>query len=290
MGDPRQPHRRARLLIPQAFITEWQARAPWPQPVQVEQDLILSRLMIEIAARAPLADEFVMRGGTCLHKLHLPNPLRYSEDLDYVRRTRTRIGMHLDALREIAADVGLDVHSVEQKLNLVHVILDAEPTALPGRIRVKIETNIAETEFFQEPIAIEHAVDSRWWQGKTSVPTFALTEMMATKLRALYQRSKGRDLFDLWLVLTTATPDPRTIVDGLRHYMNDAVFTYRDLAVNLRDKLEDADFRSDLDPLVLEVPDGYTVDAAADLVMEQLGALLDNAPDRAEIDAGAWRL
>lgn len=80
-------------MIPQAFITEWQARAPWPQPFQIEQDLILSRLMIEIATRPPLAEEFVMRGGTCLHKLHLPQPHRYSEDLDYVRRTKTGIGM-----------------------------------------------------------------------------------------------------------------------------------------------------------------------------------------------------
>ena len=131
-------------MIPQAFITEWQARAPWPQSVQVEQDLILSRLMIEIATRASLTDEFVMRGGTCLHKLHLQKPYRYSEDLDYVRRTRTGIGPYLDALRELAADVGLEVQSVEQKRTLVHIILDAEPTTLPGRIRIKIETNIAE--------------------------------------------------------------------------------------------------------------------------------------------------
>ena len=122
------------------------------------------------------------------------------------------------------------------------------------------------------------------------MPTFALTEMMATKLRALYQRSKGRDLFDLWLVLTSERPDPETIVAGLRHYMGDAVFAYRDLAANLLDKLKDADFRSDLDPLVLAVPDGYTVDGAADLVMEHLGALLDNAPDRAGILSGAWRI
>lgn len=277
-------------MIPQAFITEWQARVPWPQPSQVEQDLILSRLMIEIATRAPLAEEFVMRGGTCLHKLHLPKPHRYSEDLDYLRRTRTGIRAYLDALRELAADIGLDVQSVEQKRTSVSVVLDAEPTTLPGRIRIKIETNIAETEFFEEPIAIEHSVDSRWWQGQSKVPTFALTEMMATKLRALYQRRKGRDLFDLWLVLTTERPDSGAIVGGLRHYMRDGVFTYRDLAANLRDKLADADFRSDLDPLVLAVPDDYTVDSAADLVMEQLGALLDNTPDRAEIDGGAWRV
>lgn len=121
------------------------------------------------------------------------------------------------------------------------------------------------------------------------MPTFVLTEMMATKFRALYQRSKGRDLFDLRLVFTTRKPDPDKIVAGLRHYMKDKVFTYRDLAVNLRDKLEDPDFRSDTDPLVIEVPDDYAVDTAADLVMEQLGVLLDRAPDRAEVGASAWR-
>jgi predicted nucleotidyltransferase component of viral defense system len=50
--------------------------------------------------------------------------------------------------------------------------------------------------------------------------------MMATKTRALYQRSKGRDLFDLWLVLTYEDASPEEIVAGLRHYMNDSVFTY----------------------------------------------------------------
>ena len=171
----------------------------------------------------------------------------------------------------------------------MHVILDAEPTTLPGRIRIKIETNIAETEFFEEPIAVDHTVDSRWWQGEAKVPTFVLPEMMATKFRALFQRSKGRDIFDLWLVLTTQKPDPDTIVAGLRHYMRDTVFTYPNLAGNLRDKLEDPDFRSDIDPLAVALPDGYAVETAADLVMEELGVLLDNAPDPAEIEAGAWR-
>jgi predicted nucleotidyltransferase component of viral defense system len=78
-------------MIPQGALTEWQAKVPWPQPYQVEQDLILSRLMIEIARDELLGEEFVLRGGTCLHKLYLPEPLRYSEDLDYVRQTRSGI-------------------------------------------------------------------------------------------------------------------------------------------------------------------------------------------------------
>ncbi len=78
-------------MIDRPALIAWRSKAPWPNPVQVEQDLLLSRLMIEIAGDDVLGPELVMRGGTCLHKLHLPTPLRYSEDLDYVRSTRTGI-------------------------------------------------------------------------------------------------------------------------------------------------------------------------------------------------------
>ena len=74
-------------MIPRAAITEWGRVVPWPTVEQVEQDLLLSRLIIEIANDDYLGDELVFRGGTCLHKLHAPKPLRYSEDLDYVRST-----------------------------------------------------------------------------------------------------------------------------------------------------------------------------------------------------------
>ena len=276
-------------MIPADFITEWQARVPWPERYQVEQDLILSRLMIEIASDELLAGEFVMRGGTCLHKLHLPSPQRYSEDLDYVRRTTGPIGPYLDALRAITKSTGLDVSRVERGGQMVQMILDVQATDYPRPIRIKIEANIAETEPFRPITEIEHAVSSRWWSGARTVPTFALNEMMATKLRALYQRRKGRDLFDLWLVLTTQDVTPAEIVDGLRHYMRNAVFTYPQLRLNLLDKLADIAFRTDLDGLLLRLPDGYDIDDAADAVMERLGALLDNAPPQQQIVEGNWR-
>jgi len=245
--------------------------------------------MIEIASNDLLKGELVMRGGTCLHKLHLSEPYRYSEDLDYVRRTNTGIGPYLDKLREIADAVGLTVTRVEPKQSMVHMILDAEPTIPPGRIRIKVETNIAETDFFNDPTTIDHEVDSQWWRGVAPVWTFVLAEMMSTKLRALYQRRKGRDLFDLWLVLTEEKPDPEEIVAGLRHYMEVKVFTYPELAQNLRDKLNDGGFRADLDELVVEMPPDYEIGGAADLVMEQLGSRLDNAPPLDQIAGGAWR-
>ncbi len=74
-------------MIPSRLITAWSRFAPWLTDEQVEQDLVLSRLIVELANHPVLGEELVFRGGTCLHKVVLPTPLRYSEDLDYVRAT-----------------------------------------------------------------------------------------------------------------------------------------------------------------------------------------------------------
>ena len=133
-------------MIDRPALIAWRSLAPWPNPVQIEQDLLLSRLMIEIARDEALGSELVMRGGTCLNKLHLPTPLRYSEDLDYVRRTRGGIKPYTQALAKIAEQVGLTVSSRQRSGQMVHVYLDWQPTEGIGRIRIKIEMNIAETE------------------------------------------------------------------------------------------------------------------------------------------------
>jgi predicted nucleotidyltransferase component of viral defense system len=276
-------------VIPQAFITAWSITAPWPTDTQIEQDLIISRLIVEIANHELLGPELAMRGGTCLHKLHLPTPARYSEDLDYVRRTQSGIGPYLDALRAVGTTVGLTEHSHEQNRQMVHMIFDAESTSGVGRIRVKIETNLREVESFGDYVTRPYAVESPWWSGAGDVVTFSVEDLMGTKLRALYQRRKGRDLFDLWLVLTTLDPDDSLIVESLRHYIADDIFSFANLALNLTEKLGNRDFRDDLLQLLVERPASYDLDTAADLLMERLGARLSGAPEMAAIRDGAWR-
>jgi predicted nucleotidyltransferase component of viral defense system len=241
-------------VIAQAYLNEWASKAPWSQQIQIEQDLILSRLIVEIARHELLGPELAFRGGTCLHRLHLPAPLRYSEDLDYVRRTHSGIKPYLTALRDVAQSVGLIEHGTHQSGQMVHIVFDAEPTGSAGRIRIKIETNIAETESFLSQITRPYAITSRWWSGKAEVNTFQLEELMSTKLRALYQRRKGRDLFDLWHVLNDLPLDDRLVVDGLAHYMADEIFGYRELAANLAAKLEHPDFVADLGQLTADSP------------------------------------
>ena len=56
------------------------------------------------------------------------------------------------------------------------------------------------------------AVQSDWFAGSASVRTFALNELLGTKVRALYQRKKGRDLFDLWYALVHCNCEPEQII------------------------------------------------------------------------------
>ena len=114
-------------MIPEVVITRWSNDAPWPSRDQVEQDLVLSRLICEIANHNLLGDELVFRGGTCLHKLHLQRALRYSEDLDYVRVTAGPIGpvfgaILLTVLPEVLRGLG-DLRLVVYGAALTFVVL-----------------------------------------------------------------------------------------------------------------------------------------------------------------------
>jgi len=126
-------------------------------------------------------------------------------------------------------------------------------------------------------------VESSWWSGRADILTFEPEELLATKLRALYQRSKGRDLFDLWLGLTVLGVNPERFVGGLQHYMRGAAFSFPELRNNLTLKLADASFRRDLDALVAGMPAGYDPDTAGNVVVRELGGRLRNAPPLEEI-------
>ena len=71
-------------MIPQAHITAWRETAPWADDAQVEQDLVLSRAVVEVFAEPELAGALVLRGGTALNKLFIQPPSRYSQDIDLV--------------------------------------------------------------------------------------------------------------------------------------------------------------------------------------------------------------
>ena len=73
---------------------------PWRADAKVEQDLIISRGIVEIFSHPLLAGHLAFRGGTALHKIFLLPSARYSEDIDLVQVAGGPIGPIFDALRD----------------------------------------------------------------------------------------------------------------------------------------------------------------------------------------------
>ena len=267
-------------MIPEAYLTEWAATAPWPDSSQIEQDLILSRLIAEFANHPLLGKELAFRGGTCLHKLYLPSAYRYSEDLDYVRiPAQGGVGQYFDAIRALAAEIGLaEGRRAAQSGSMATMFLNATPELGGANIRIKIEINMDEGDSLFGIVKRDYAVESRWWSGQAEVPTYRAEELLGTKFRALYQRDKGRDLFDLWLGLTELTQEYDAIIATLDHHMGDRVFSYRQFVRNIDAKLAKRDFSADLEALVTLIPDEFTDVGAVELVKRELAMRLRNAP------------
>ena len=100
--------------------------------------------------------------------------------------------------------------------------------------------------------------------SRAVIELFSLDELMGTKLRALYQRRKGRDLFDLWLCSERGMVDPTLVVQCFGRYMDFErhPVTRAQFEENLHEKSNDAAFLSDIKPLLAT---GIVYDAHAAL-------------------------
>lgn len=260
-------------MITRADIAHWRTQVPWVSAEHVEQDLLLSRLIIEIARHPLLGQELVFRGGTCLHKLWLDRPWRYSEDLDYVRRSGGGIGSVLDAIRQTADTVGFDDVRTDARTQHPKARLRARYES-GGPFHIKVEINTFERAPARPTATRPCVVDSPWYRGTSDVPTFCAPEMMATKIGALYQRSKARDLFDLWLAVNHLGLDPGDIAACFDTYRPDG-WTVALAMHNLDQKVDASAFVSDLAPLVVEWSADYSIDAgraAAEAIIRAIEA------------------
>ena len=206
-------------MIPQAHITAWRVTAPWADDAQVEQDLVLSRATVEIFTDSELSGSLALRGGTALNKLFIHPPSRYSEDIDLVQADPGAIGDVLNGIRRrLDPWLGRPKRSSsEASVTLVYRFESEVPPIRPLRLKIEINTreHFAVLDYYRHPLAVANP----WFTGEASVMTYLLDELMGTKLRALYQRRKGRDLFDLWLCLSRGLLDPEQVVACFTAYM-----------------------------------------------------------------------
>lgn len=250
---------------------------PWPAQYQVEQDLLLCQAMVALFNDAFLSSQIAMRGGTLLHKVHLAPAARYSEDIVLVV-VGTRPEAHIRrALRRVLADVlgtpktsvwanlALTLRNTVKPSRVLRMVYQIPSIMEPVRtMEIVVEANVTERKPHRHVVEMPFSLPFRDENVQTQVKAYDIHEMLGTKMRAMFQRKRGRDLFDLYWALTkSATPvDPAGVIESFQHYMKQegAKAGRREFIRILESHLRDSGFCSDVESLLRN---GITYDPRA---------------------------
>ncbi|MCA6364336.1 MAG: nucleotidyl transferase AbiEii/AbiGii toxin family protein [Bacteroidetes bacterium] len=259
-------------MIPRAYITEWSEFVPWQTNEQIEQDLVICRSLIELFTDDFLFDSLAFRGGTALHKLYIKPQPRYSEDIDLVQIKPEPIKKTVQRIQKQLSFLGKS--SVEQKANNTTLKFRFESEFPPvQQLRLKVETNCREHFTVYGHQQIPFIVNSSWFSGSCNIKTYSIEELLGTKLRALYQRRKGRDLFDLYRAIVNYPElDYDKIIYCYRMYMKHSVDTPptgKMVIKNIEQKMLDDEFLGDTQAL-LRPDEEYNATKAFEVVNEKI--------------------
>lgn len=259
-------------MIPQAYITEWSNRVPWQTNEQVEQDLVICRALVEIFSDPFLSERLAFRGGTALHKLYMQPQPRYSEDIDLVQVNEEPFGPVIDRLRERLSFLGTPVRKQKENNNTLLFRFDSEFPPVQ-KLRLKVETNCREHFTFLGYEKVPFGVESEWFTASCEITTYKLEELLGTKLRALYQRRKGRDLFDLHKALSiTENLNVTDLIQCYFEYINFSTGqapSQQQFIDNMDLKMKDDEFLGDITALLRPVEE-YDHVSAYHLVRERI--------------------
>jgi predicted nucleotidyltransferase component of viral defense system len=267
-----------------------QSVVPWPSQIQVEQDLLLCRAMVALFDDAFLQTQIAMRGGTLLHKVHLAPPSRYSEDIDlvvvgnrpesHIRRALNRVlsGVLGTPKQSAWGDLKLAIRNTVKPSRVLRMTYAIPSLMEPGtNLEIVVEANVTERTPHLPVIRIPFEFPFQDSVVSTQVSGYDIHEMLGTKLRALFQRRRGRDLFDLYWALTLAEPavNPTQIIESFQHYLKlEGSVAGRSEFVGLLDvHLADRGFCSDMNHL-LRVGITYDPQRAGEYLKTKLLSLL----------------
>lgn len=245
-------------MIPAEAFDEWRRGVPWASPHEIEQDLVLARLIAEMARHPVLGVGLAFKGGTCLHKLWLPEPWRYSEDLDYT----ICAGGSLDDVKTAITEVAHRIGFVSVAARMGQAGQPIHHTRLRGRffdgspMAIKIDVAPHDGEPALPYVRRPFTVDSSWFQADVEVLCYDPAELLASKVAAVYGRRRHRDLFDIWAALKAGLAAPAEVAGCFERY-RPAGWTARLAANNLKTKLERPEYTTQLAETAAHRPEAY---------------------------------
>lgn len=259
-------------MIAKPFIAKWQEHVPWKQFYQIEQDLIISRALIAIFSDEFLKQNLAFRGGTALHKLYLNPAPRYSEDIDLVQIEAGPIKPILQRLKEVITFFE-EPRKTQVKGHGAKALYRFTSEYEGIRLRLKLEINCQEHFNVLDWVDFPFEVESDWFSGKAKIRTYNINELLGTKLRALYQRRKGRDLFDLDYARLNKKLEINQIIECFKKYTSYSTGKgfpkQKEFLKNIEEKEQNPEFTGDMEAL-LRTGIKYNQEAAFQWIKSEL--------------------
>lgn len=169
----------------------------------VEKDYFLTVLLDAISQETLLKENLVFKGGTALRKIYFKN-YRYSEDLDFTLR-RALLGAEIKS----ALDSALERIKREHNAYFKTRHFDSKRHFTDAKIQfagLKGGKNTIAADFTADEAIVDEVGDlpviNPYYEKKFSIKVYSLEEIAAEKLRSLLQRTRVRDYYDVWFLLT----------------------------------------------------------------------------------------
>jgi predicted nucleotidyltransferase component of viral defense system len=171
----------------------------------VEKDFVISAVLLlisELPEFSEYSHKMAFRGGTCIKKVYFPDETRFSEDLDFTNLT---LEESMSFLAEVKGLIGrnLGVTTFERTEVEYQNERGLDFTLYYTSIlqqRNHISFNLSTATPFEDPKRMKVTV-SPYFKESPKLPTMSLSEIVAEKMRALLQRKKPRDVFDIWFLI-----------------------------------------------------------------------------------------
>ena len=190
------------LRITETILRNWADAIGIGDTKLAEHDYRITHLIHAIYSNEFLAQRLLLKGGSAINKFYLGELSRLSVDLDFnhsgskeevledAKEVRSSI---IDTIKNHDSSYATNYdHSYEQ------TTVRAKYNAVAGEAVQPIKIEISHVERF--PILGSLTKGLALDTGESiKVGTYSLEELLATKLRALYDRLKARDVYDLYM-------------------------------------------------------------------------------------------
>lgn len=163
----------------------------------IEKDYVLGWALFGLM-RVP---GLVFKGGTALAKVYFPEAWRLSEDLDLVAAPEQWEGLAdgiPEALAATTSSSGIELTVRSRHLNPGYLQLKVQYSGPLGRnwLKIDVTPDPPMDTILSRPLSRTYSDYPEF-----SVRVETIEEILAQKLRALVQRKKVRDYYDVWRIL-----------------------------------------------------------------------------------------